>query len=167
MILAEGTGGLDVCFIRRAERQDDPWSGHVSFPGGRAEASDVSAQTVAERETYEEVGLALAETDRIGNLPVLPKIRHGLTLFPFVYFADKTTRAQATVRIPEEVSSIFWVPLTHLFDPDAVTQLKYSLDGNQTNFSGIQFENHTIWGLTLHVLHNFAKLVEQPFPPFD
>lgn len=167
MIVAEGVGGLDVCFIRRAERDGDPWSGHVSFPGGRAEAGDVSACAVAERETWEEIGLALADTDRIGNLPMLPKIRQGLTLFPFVYAVDSPTRSQATVRMPEEVASVFWVPMTHLFDPEAVIRLEHSVDGNSADFPAIQFRNHAIWGLTLQLLHSFAKLMRYPFPPLD
>lgn len=40
MILADGAQGIEVCFIRRAERVGDPGSGHVAFPGGRANISD-------------------------------------------------------------------------------------------------------------------------------
>ena len=164
MIIAEGAGGLDVCFIRRAERKGDPWSGHVSFPGGRAEAGDTTAYDVAERETQEEVGLSLNASHRIGTLPMMPKIRRGLTLFPFVYFAERTMRAQAAVGIPEEVACVFWVPLKHLFDPVAVTDVEYSIDGNQKYLPGIRFDDHVIWGLTLHLLHSFATLTNQPFP---
>lgn len=167
MILAQGRSGPDVCFIHRAERNGDPWSGHVSFPGGRAEPTDPNAQAVAERETFEEIGLTLSETHRVGTLPMLPRIRRGLSLFPFVYFVDERTRAQATVRLPEEVASVFWVPVSHLFDPDAVTRLDYCLDGNDLTFPAVQFDEHVIWGLTLHVLNSFAKLVERPLPALD
>ena len=167
MVIADGPTGLDVCFIRRAEQDGDPWSGHVSFPGGRAETTDVSAHAVAERETYEEFGLTLGDSQRIGNLPLMPRIRHGLTLFPFVYFADNMTRAQAIVRTPEEVASVFWIPMTHLFDPGAVTQLEYSMDGDMVTLPGIRFADHVIWGLTLQLLQSFASLVKRPFPAFD
>lgn len=164
MILAEGPSGPDVCFIRRAEREGDPWSGHVSFPGGRAEPNDPTAHAVAERETQEEIGLTLQETDRVGTLPMLPKIRRGLTLFPFVYYVDGTTRSQATVRMPEEVASVFWVPMRHLFDPSAVTRLDYTMDGNDLTFPGVQFDDHVIWGLTLHVVNSFALLLDRQLP---
>lgn len=167
MILAEGATGPDVCFIRRAEREGDPWSGHVAFPGGRAEPGDPSAHAVAERETHEEIGLSLQESHRVGTLPLMAKVRRGITLFPFVYFVDHSTRAQATVRMPEEVASVFWVPMRHLFDPDAVTQLDYSLDGNDLTFPGVRFDEHIIWGLTLHVLHSFATLVDHRLPALD
>jgi 8-oxo-dGTP pyrophosphatase MutT (NUDIX family) len=167
MIFAEGPSGLDVCFIRRTEREDDPWSGHVSFPGGRAEADDTCASAVAERETFEEIGMALQQSQRIGVLPVLPKIRRGLTLFPFVYFVDEATRSTAMVNAPEEVASVFWVPFSHLLDPQAVTQLEYSLDELPATFPGVQFGDHVIWGLTLHLVNSFAELVNKPLPTFD
>ena len=36
------TGALELLFIKRAEFEGDPWSGHVAFPGGRGTASIVS-----------------------------------------------------------------------------------------------------------------------------
>lgn len=167
MIVADGLGGPEICFIRRAEREGDPWSGHVSFPGGRACEADASAQDVAERETLEEIGLQLTPDHHPGSLPVLPQIRRGITLFPFVYFVDEATQRQAIARQPEEVASVFWVPFQHLTDHSAVTTLEYDLDGSRKSFPGIQFQDHIIWGLTLHLLHGFAGLVRQPFPALD
>src|SRR6476620_6054892 len=36
-IFRDRPAGLEVLFIRRAERHGDPWSGHMAFPGGRRE----------------------------------------------------------------------------------------------------------------------------------
>ncbi|MBK6959862.1 MAG: NUDIX domain-containing protein [Gammaproteobacteria bacterium] len=75
MILADGEDDLEVCFIRRAERAGDPWSGQVAFPGGRAGRDDRNAHDVAERETWEEIGLSLAADHRIGPLPIREAVR--------------------------------------------------------------------------------------------
>ena len=57
-------------------------SGQISFPGGRAEASDASAERTALRETWEEVGLPAERVELLGrlsdyhtrtDLPVLPR----------------------------------------------------------------------------------------------
>lgn len=164
MILADGATDLDVCFIRRAEREGDPWSGQVAFPGGRADRVDRDAHAVAERETLEEIGLELAPHHRVGALPVRPNVRSDLTLSPFVYYVGETERAQATVRLPHEVASVFWVPLVHLFDHEAVTELEYSLGGSPAQFPGILFDDHVIWGLTLRVLQSFAEIMERDLP---
>jgi len=36
LILTPGERGLEALFIRRAERADDPWSGHIALPGSPA-----------------------------------------------------------------------------------------------------------------------------------
>ena len=47
-----------LCFIKRAERSDDPWSGHMLLSGGRRHREDQSIARLYE-ETYEEIGLQL------------------------------------------------------------------------------------------------------------
>lgn len=168
MILTEGAAGLEVCFIRRAEREGDPWSGQVAFPGGRASASDADAFAVAERETWEEIGMVLRREHRVGALP-MRAVEHnvkrsGLTLWPFVYYVGAQEQATATARLPKEVASVFWVPIGHLFDVNAVTELEYPLGVTATTFPGIQFGEHVIWGLTLRVLASFAEVMERSLP---
>lgn len=46
------------------------WSSHIAFPGGRHEPADESALYTALRETWEEIGIDLAEKDfiQVGRL---------------------------------------------------------------------------------------------------
>lgn len=164
MILADGVDGLDVCFIRRAERDGDPWSGQVAFPGGRASHGDADAHAVAERETQEEIGLELMPQHRVGPLPVRPNVRDGLTLSPFVYHVSQTERLQASARLPHEVAHVFWVPLPHLFDHQTTTEIEYPLAGRGSLWPGIQFGEDIIWGLTLRVLQSFAECMDRELP---
>ena len=168
MILADGENDLEVCFIRRAEREGDPWSGQVAFPGGRASAEDPDAHAVAERETWEEVGLTLEESHRIGPLPIRPidrnDLREPMTLSPFVYYVDAEVKKQAFPRLAHEVAHVFWVPVSHLFDESAVTELDYPIAGAWSTFPGIQFGDHVIWGLTLRVLDSFAEITNVTLP---
>lgn len=165
MILADGGDELEVCFIRRAERKGDPWSGQVAFPGGRASVHDADAHAVAERETHEEIGLELVPRHRVGPLPIRPDVRGGLTLSPFVYHVEPTLRRAARPRQSHEVAAVFWVPLSHLFDDSTVTEIEYPPGG--ASFPGIRFDDHVIWGLTLRVLQSFAEVVERHFPALD
>src|ERR1035437_8323829 len=60
LILRETVDGeVELLFIKRAARGDDPWSGQIALPGGRHQASDQSLEDTAVRETLEEVGLEL------------------------------------------------------------------------------------------------------------
>ena len=65
----------ELLFIRRAPTSSQAgrparWSSHIAFPGGRQEATDESAQYTALRETWEEIGIDLAEKEflHIGRL---------------------------------------------------------------------------------------------------
>ncbi len=170
MILAEGRQQLEVCFIRRAERQGDPWSGQVAFPGGRASQEDPDACAVAERETMEEIGLPIGPRHRVGPLPMRlienNASRAALTLWPHVYRVSAAERALASPRIPQEVADVFWVPLGHLFDASQVIEYEYP-GVTASVFPGIQHGEHVIWGLTLRVLASFAELVRRPLPALD
>jgi len=171
MILTGNDNKLDACFIRRAEHENDPWSGQVAFPGGRAEPNDKNAAAVAERETFEEIGMRLQPHHRIGPLPIRPIQRRGrridMTLSPFVYYVGVDAHSTASVRQSHEVASVFWVPLNHLFDEAATTELQYPFDGQLTTFPGIRFEDHVIWGLTLRVLESFADVMSLSLPALD
>ena len=171
MILADGEDDLEVCFIRRADREGDPWSGQVAFPGGRAGGSDLDAQGVAERETHEEVGLRLYESHRVGPLPTRqisrPGVDDDMVLSPFIYHIGAGKQASAFVREPAEVANVFWVPMQHLFDEASATELEYPMSGSSMSFPGIRFEDHVIWGLTLNVLDSFAQIMQCKLPSFN
>jgi 8-oxo-dGTP pyrophosphatase MutT (NUDIX family) len=158
LVLAGEEGDLQMCFIRRATRTDDPWSGQMAFPGGRVSAGDVSAQAVAERETREEVGLLLEESHRLGALSELPVHRAGapasMVLSSFIYYVGPLT----TPLTPdlEEVAEAYWAPVAALWDPRNADQFRA--------YPAIRFHEHFIWGLTLRVLAQFAEALGRPLP---
>ena len=59
---------LDVLFIRRAEYEGDPWSGHIALPGGQVDPDDASPVHAACREVHEEVGVSLDDARLLGML---------------------------------------------------------------------------------------------------
>jgi len=65
----------ELLFIRRSSSHSPSnghhrWSSHIAFPGGRHEPSDESALFTALRETWEEIGIDLAEKEfvQVGRL---------------------------------------------------------------------------------------------------
>ena len=48
-----------VLLIERSKNKNDPWSGHMAFPGGRYQDNDQDILSTAIRETLEEIGLDL------------------------------------------------------------------------------------------------------------
>ena len=167
IILTIDEEDLSMCFIKRAVREGDPWSGQVAFPGGRASGSEDDA-TVAERETFEEIGMILSSDQRIGRLESVDVAsnldRQNLLLSPVVYFSGKDSKKVARAADPNEVDSVFWVSLTHLFDPRSGTTIRYPDENVGVPYPGISFERFVIWGLTLRVLRNFGEVIGRDLP---
>jgi 8-oxo-dGTP pyrophosphatase MutT (NUDIX family) len=168
MILAGPPEALSLIFIRRAQREGDPWSGHYAFPGGRAQADDPSARAVAERETYEEVGLRLRDEQRLGTLSEMPirlgGVDTGMWLSTFVYYLGET---QAGLRPNGEVAAAYYVPLAHLWDAGNATALELTRSGAQVHYPAIRYRDYVIWGLTFRVLTQFSDVLDDPLPHLE
>ena len=166
MVLRELGDGLDILFIERAEREGDPWSGHMAFPGGRLEDIDHGPRAAAERETHEEVGVSLRDASYLGRLDDLEG-RHagrpsGLVISAHVYQLDEVAPVQPNY----EVREAFWFPLAGLRDPVRRVDYRHPVLPDQ-RFPGIlvgEPERHVVWGLTYRFLEVFFEVVGKPLP---
>jgi len=165
LVLAGPEEELRLCFIRRAVRQGDHWSGHMAFPGGRAEPADTTPRDIAERETREEVGIDLGRAEFLGALSEI-WIRHSGrvtrdVLSPFVYYAGERL---PEFQLSEEVAEAYWVPLDYLWDPRHWTTIGYQRQGRPVELPGIRYGEGIIWGLTYMMLRALGEILEAPLP---
>ncbi len=156
MVLRPGDEGLAALFIQRAEHPDDLWSGHVAFPGGRAEPGETSIQT-AIRETAEEVGLDLSrDGEMLGGLDEIQAAGRGrilaLSIRPWV-FAVREPPPSFT--LSDEVASAHWVLLRDLLDPTRRAPFPYVHEGAELVLPSILVGGLTIWGLTYMMIEEF------------
>jgi 8-oxo-dGTP pyrophosphatase MutT (NUDIX family) len=158
MILREGGRGLETLFIRRAEHPEDPWSGQMGFPGGRAEAGDADLTGTAVRETAEEIGIDLGlEAELLGGLDEIRAMARmrpvDLAITPFVF------RLHAPVKpcLSGEVVAIHWLGLDDLLDPAHRTSMDYRHEGTLLQFPCTKVGDVVIWGLTYRMLTGFEK----------
>ncbi len=161
ILLREGKESLEVFFIERAQREGDPWSGHMAFPGGRLEPDDASERITAERETAEEVGLVVAPDDYLGRLDDLGGMAAAsrrMVVSAHVYHLA----APRSVELKnDEVASAFWFPLDELFDPKRHLRHRVPIADREIEFPGIALEmpdRHIVWGLTYRFLDSFMQL---------
>ncbi|HEY0511842.1 MAG TPA: CoA pyrophosphatase [Thermoanaerobaculia bacterium] len=170
LVLAGSANDLSLCAIRRAEHPLDPWSGHMALPGGRASAADSGPRAVAERETLEEVGLALDECHWIGALShVLVRLGGNdgdgrMVLSPFVYYLGEELAAFAT---SDEVAEAYWIPLSYLWDPRNASRFTWNRGGARLLYPAIQYRDSAIWGLTFRVLTLFSDVLDAPLPHLE
>lgn len=150
--------GYDLLLMKRSERASDPWSGHVSLPGGRVEPEDPHLLATAIREAREELDIELSSAILLGSLPTLHPLMtgpKGIEVTPFVFAITE----RPELRISAEAQSVFWLPLG-----DVATG---RLDGTFSHESGNSFpawsyQGYTVWGMTMRVI---SELVEHLRPP--
>ena len=148
--------------IKRAEREGDPWSGHMAFPGGRKDPGDRNGFDCALRETSEEVGLELGPQDvclgRLSEVNALSRVRgFGMAVTPFVFKLDR----EVTFTPNYEVAEVVWVPLSFLLDRANREIMKWKVKGVEIPLPAYYFEGRRIWGLSLVMLDELLKLVRK------
>jgi ADP-ribose pyrophosphatase YjhB (NUDIX family) len=114
--------------IKRKERFDDPWSGHMALPGG-FKKSDESILQAAERECFEEVGIVPKIEGSLGlYMPLNRKIK----VQAFYAMCQKTEE----FKISDEVEKAFWIDENDLKRGD----------------NCYYYKEYKIWGLTYRIL---------------
>ncbi len=128
-------------------------SGQVSFPGGRIDPGDASAEAAALREAHEEIGLAPGFVEVLGRLsdyitgtgyrvtPVLGLVAPG--------FVAKLSAA--------EVDAVFELPLATLMDPAAPERREAEFAGRVRQYWVWPHPEHFVWGATAAILVHLAR----------
>src|SRR5258707_12484048 len=104
--------GLTVLFTRRTAHLNDH-AGQISFPGGRSEPGDAGAAQTALREAAEEIGLAAAQVEVLGELHQYVTVT-GYRVTPVVGLVTPPLE----LRLDDfQGAEVFGVPLEYLLDP--------------------------------------------------
>jgi 8-oxo-dGTP pyrophosphatase MutT (NUDIX family) len=163
VVLHDAPSGPAMLFIERAHRLGDPWSGQMAFPGGRVDPGDPSPRAAAERETLEEVGLALAGAELLGRLDDLDagiRLVAPLVLSSFVY----RVATPPPLTVNHEVREALWVPVRTLLDPGARTTYRWGLACFPAICVG-EPDRHVVWGLTYQLLERLFEVAGLAIAP--
>ena len=158
LILRDGPAGLEMLFIKRADRAGDPWSGQVALPGGRRDPGDADLLATAIRETREETGVDLGAAERLGALddlyprtPLLPPV----VVRPFVFSIGE----RPPLTLSHEVTAAFWVAFDELHAPGARREVAITIGGAARTFPAYRVGEYVIWGMTERILTPFLELL--------
>ena len=164
--MSSATGGAEILFIKRAERAGDPWSGHLAFPGGRAEETDATLLDLAMRETVEEVGIDARRGGRVlGRLPTVRPVSSripSVTVTPFVALAPPGVVPRLQLA---EVEEVFWMPLTELRRTGRSAVARWESRDGAREFPAFPSPKGPIWGITERILSQFLALVHDEEKP--
>ena len=147
--------GLTVLFTQRTTHLKSH-SGQVSFPGGRAEPGDPSAEFTALREAEEEIGLPARSVEVLARLPDY-RTRTGFRVTPVVGLLRPPL---ALAPDPREVDEVFEVPLAFLLDPANRQRRTREFQGATVGYYVFEYQQRVIWGATAGMLVNLHKMLE-------
>ena len=151
---------LSVLFIQRAVREEDPWSGHIAFPGGHYDRSDADVLQTVVRETKEEVGISLTPSNCVSQLPFekpyMSDQPTDLVVLPHVFVLTH----EPDINVNHEVSEVIWVPLAPLASGELITHKTVHFNRNEYQLPGFLLNNKQfVWGLTYRILQRFFSIV--------
>ena len=148
-------GGPTILLTKRTSHLADH-AGQISFPGGRLEPDDADAIAAVLRETEEEIGLARAHVEVLGQFEdygtvtgyrVTPIV--GLVRPPFDLAPD-----------PHEVAEIFELPLEFILQPTNVQRARETRGGVMRDVYEIAYGKWRVWGFTARILVRLIAALE-------
>ena len=148
-------GELTVLFTQRTTHLKSH-AGQVSFPGGRAEPGDASAEFTALREAGEEIGLAAERVELLARLPDY-RTRTGFRVTPVV---GAVLPPLELTPDPREVEAVFEVPLAFLLDERNRQRRTRQYQGQQVGYYVFEYQDRVIWGATAGMLVNLYRMLE-------
>ena len=164
LVLREGADDLEALFIRRAEHEGDPWSGHLAFPGGRIDLTDTGPRMAAERETLEELELDLSSSRLLGQLSDVPGHAESICVSAFVYALD----GDPVLKPNYEIREAFWTPLDHLTDSARQAMRSFTYLERSMALPTVRLldDPHApvLWGITYKFIDDFMRRVGRSIP---
>jgi len=164
IILRNADNGPEFLMMQRAKHENDPWSGQMSFPGGKFEEQDANYRQTAVRETSEEVGLVLQESEFIGQLDDVYGVKASGVLNVhvacFVFFVER----EVTLVANNEVADLVWLPLSFLESTKSAHEYYHPHDQSLQMPAILidEAKQQILWGLSLRMLVTLFSVLKRP-----
>jgi 8-oxo-dGTP pyrophosphatase MutT (NUDIX family) len=128
-------------------------AGQVAFPGGKIDADDANEIAAALREAEEEIALPPARVNVLGTADVY-YTGSGYRITPVIGVipADLVLTPN-----PQEVDSLFEVPLAFLLDPANLVKLTGIWQGAPRDYYEMNWQSRRIWGVTAGIIANLIR----------
>lgn len=142
-------------FIKRSHQLRDKHSGQISFPGGRMEIGDRTAENCALRETEEEIGIQRSSISVMGSLSDLYVYASNYIVYPFVGILESPPQYQIDRR---EVHSVIEAPLQY-FDHRIIKTMDMKIRGiSLKNVPYYDLYGEILWGATAMMMSEFMNI---------
>ncbi|MCB0539717.1 MAG: CoA pyrophosphatase [Bacteroidetes bacterium] len=160
MLLVYNKNNIPHIVLTQRQEYKGVHSRQISFPGGQTEKQDKNLLQTALRETYEEIGVSIAEDKVLKEITWLYVPPSNFLIYPYVALVDKTLNFN---KDDVEVKSILEIPLTDFMNKNNLTNFDYYIKSQDIsiNCPCFNINGHIIWGATAMILNEFLTILEQ------
>ncbi|MBW8333462.1 MAG: CoA pyrophosphatase [Prolixibacteraceae bacterium] len=132
--------------------------GQVSFPGGKVEKEDISAEMTALREAREEIGIDTSGIRILGKLSDLYLEVSGFSIQPFLAWADK--KPDFVVN-PGEVEELILFPISDFVKDETTSETVLDTFTGPLQIKYYPFNGEIIWGATAMILSELIEILKK------
>ena len=122
--------------------------GQIAFPGGKRGDADQDITQTAQREAWEEIGLAPDAVEILGYLPP----HETVTGFAVTPVLGRVKSTFLPIVAQGEVAEVFRVPLCHVINLDNYLVQSRRWRGQQRHYYTVPYGPYYIWGATACIL---------------
>ncbi len=146
---------LHFVLIKR-QIYEGPHSGQVSLPGGKFEDIDLTLDSTALRETYEEVGVEPSKVRILGKLTELYVPVSNLMVYPYVGYTSQKPEFMPNL---QEVEYVIEVGVSDLLAEVNKSVKVITSHGSPLTAPFYQFRGEMVWGTTAMILAEFEEIL--------
>ena len=157
-IIDRPTGPTVLLTVRSSDMPSH--AGQISFPGGKVHPEDTDRIATALREAEEEVNIAPASVNVIGELGV----HHGGLGFSVTPVIGVVPADAPLAPCPREVAQIFETPLDWVADLRNHITEDREHEGVRYKMFAAPYGEYHIWGLTAGILRSLAETLQDIDP---
>lgn len=133
--------------------------GQVSLPGGKMEDSDQNLVETAIRETFEEMGINISDSEVVGSLSDLNVTASNFIVKPVISILN---RKPEFVKDPREVEQIFYAELQHLIHPTTLQETELTVAKEiRLKAPFFDIDEKVVWGATAMILSEFVEILKE------
>lgn len=148
---------LYICLMKRPSTMKDH-PGQVSFPGGKIEKYDVSAEITALREAQEEVGIDPSSIEVLGKLSDLFVEVSKFSIQPFLAWSDQKPAFSVN---SGEVEELILLPLDNYLNEDIISETELQTVTGMLSVKFYPYNGQIIWGATAMILTELIDILKK------
>lgn len=148
---------LYTCLMKRPPTMKHH-PGQISFPGGKVEKEDTSAEMTALREAREEVGIDPGAVEILGKLSELYLEVSQFSIQPFIAWSDKKPDFLVN---SGEVEELILFPLSDFVANEAISEVELQTFTGPLLVKYYPHNGEIIWGATAMILSELIEILKK------